>query len=177
MPVTPFLGQIMPAAFGIVPKGWAMCNGSLLAIQTNSALFSLLGTTFGGNGVTTFALPDLRGRAVLGSDIRGQAPWGQIAGTETVQLTTNQIPSHTHTLQASTTVGQGRGSNPAGNLFGVAGGTQPPMIFAAPDAKDIALSSSTNVQNVGGNLPHNNMQPYLVINYLIALTGVFPPRP
>ncbi|WP_245431274.1 phage tail protein, partial [Rhodoplanes roseus] len=118
----------MPAAFGLVPRGWALCDGSLLSIQSNQALFALLGTTFGGDGRSTFGLPDLRGRAVLGSDL-ASVPWGQVAGTETVTVTVDQLPSHTHVVSASTTAGTGRGSAPNGNLFGI-NTASPVAIFA-----------------------------------------------
>lgn len=175
MPLQPFVGQIMPAGFGLVPKGWALCDGSLLAIRTNTALFSLIGTTYGGDGVTTFALPDLRGRAVLGSDL-STVPWGQVAGTETVTLSAGQLPAHTHVISASTTAGTGRGSVPNNNLFGV-NVASPLAIFATAGSGEVPLAPGTNVTADGGSRPHDNMQPYLVVNYLIALTGVFPPRP
>lgn len=175
MPLTAYIGQIMPAAFGFVPKGWAACDGSLLGIGQNQALFAILGTTFGGDGVRTFALPDLRGRAILGAD-QGQIPAGQVAGAETVMLTASQMPSHSHAFHAATTDGSGRGSAPANNVFGTATGNPAPMIFAPPDTKDIPMSAGSNVQNNGGGAAHNNMQPYLVVNYVIATTGVFPSR-
>ncbi|NVO13399.1 MAG: phage tail protein [Rhodoplanes sp.] len=175
MPLEPFIGQIMPAGFGLVPRGWALCDGSLLAIQTNQALFALLGTTYGGDGIRTFALPDLRGRAVLGSDL-ASVPWGQVSGTETASVSVAQLPSHNHTIQASTTAGTGRGASPAGNLF-AKNTASPVAIFAPPASGDVALASGTNVGPAGGSTPHNNMQPYLAVNYLIALNGVFPPRP
>lgn len=175
MPLTPFVGQIMLAGFGLVPRGWALCDGSLLSIRQNQALFSLIGTTYGGDGVNTFALPDLRGRAVLGSNL-GTVPWGQVDGSETASVSVGQLPSHSHSLQASTTAGTGRGALPTGNLF--AKNTASPIaIFAPPGSGDVPLASGTNVLPDGGGVPHNNMQPYLVINYLIALNGVFPSRP
>lgn len=177
MPLTPFVGQIMPAAFGIVPKGWAPCNGQILSIQQNQALFSLLGVTYGGDGVRTFALPDLRGRAIVGSDFTSVA-WGEIAGSETASVTTDQLPSHTHSLQASTTPGAtGRPAPPVGKLFGVDSATSPASLFATAGSNEVALVTGKNVTPTGGSLPHNNMQPYLTINYVIALNGVFPSRP
>ena len=176
MPQAPYLGQIMPAGFGIIPKGWASCNGMLLAIQTNTALFALLGTTYGGDGRTTFGLPDLRGRAVLGSNF-GSVPWGQVAGTETVTVSTSQLPSHSHVIQAATTTGSGGrgGVNPTGTIFGA--NTSPvENIFEMAGSMEINLSTGTNVINTGGNQPHNNMQPSLVINYMIATQGIYPPR-
>jgi len=177
MPQTPYIGQIMPAGFGVSTKGWALCNGALLAINTNQALFALLGTTYGGDGVRTFALPDLRGRAVLGSNF-GTVAWGQVSGTETVAVTTAQLPSHNHTLQATTQAGGGRGAaSPANNVFAQNTSNTPvEWIFATPGSADIGLAPGTNVMNSGGNAPHNNMQPYLTLNFCIALQGVFPPR-
>ena len=177
MPLTPFVGQIMPAAFGFVPRGWAACNGQILSIQQNQALFSLLGVTYGGDGRITFALPDLRGRSIVGSDFTSVA-WGEIAGSETVGMTNEQLPRHTHSLQASTTAGPtGRPAPPVGKLFGVNSATSPASIFAPAGSNEVVLSAGTNVPPSGGNQPHNNMQPYLTINYVIALNGMFPSRP
>lgn len=176
MPYQPFVGQIMPAGFGSIPSGWAPCDGRLLAINTNAALFSLLSNYYGGDGRTTFALPDLRGRAVQGA-LPGATPsLGQVSGSETVTLTVQQLPAHTHTLQAATMTGGGRGgSSPAGNLYGT-NTTPAGSIFAPAGNAEIALSSGTNITNDGGNQPHNNMQPFLTINYMIALTGIYPSR-
>jgi microcystin-dependent protein len=166
----------MPAAFGFVPKGWAACNGQILAIQQNQALFALLGTTYGGDGRITFALPDLRGRAVIGCNF-GSVAWGQIDGSEQVSMTTDHLPRHTHSLQASTSTGAaGRPAPPVGKLYGVNGGTSPASIFAPAGSNEVVLAVGTNVTPAGGNQPHNNMQPYLAINYVIALNGIFPPR-
>jgi microcystin-dependent protein len=179
MPVTPVLGQIMPFAGSQPPRGWAFCNGALLAIQPNQALFSLLGTFYGGNGVTTFALPDLRGRAILGSTGGGgEYPAGMVSGETTVTLTTAQMPNHNHQIQASSTNGTGRGASATNNLF--ATNTLPPdnptLIFTTAGTNQVPLSLSTNIVDVGGGQPHNNMQPYLVINYLIAMQGIYPSR-
>ena len=179
MPAEPVLGQIMPFAGAIVPRGWASCNGQLLSISQNAALFSLLGTSYGGNGTTTFQLPDLRGRAILGaSGNGGNYPVGMISGTPNVTLMVNQIPPHNHRIAASTTSGSGRGAAPAGNLFAV--NTLPPAnvknIFLPAGNAETNLAPATNVVNDGGGQPHNNMQPYLAISYLIALNGTFPSR-
>jgi microcystin-dependent protein len=174
MPLEPFVGQIMPAGFGITPRGWAPCDGRLLAIQQNQALFSLLGTTYGGDGRSTFALPDLRGRAILGSNL-GTVAWGQVGGTETVTLSVQQLPAHNHTIGAISKSGTGRAVSPAGRVF--AGTDAAEKIFAPTGSKEVPLATGTNIGNDGGNLPHNNMQPYLVINYMIALNGIFPSRP
>jgi microcystin-dependent protein len=176
MPATPFVGQIMPAAFGIIPKGWAACNGALLSIQANQALFALIGTTYGGNGTTNFALPNLQGRAVVGTNFT-TIPWGLINGTEKVTVSTAQLAAHNHLIQAATTQGSGRTDPPAGKVFGVnTEGSPVETIFAVAGSKEVTLSLSTNITNDGGNLPHNNMQPFLVINYVIALQGIFPSR-
>ncbi|MGY3452706.1 phage tail protein [Bradyrhizobium sp. USDA 4353] len=179
MPLTPVLGQIMPFAGNQAPRGWAFCNGALLAIQPNQALFSLLGTYYGGNGVTTFALPDLRGRAILGSTGNGgQYPAGMVSGETSVTLTVPQLPSHNHLMQASTTNGAGRVAAPTDKLFGT--NTFPPtdtkLIFATAGVGEVPLATGTNITNTGGGQAHNNMQPYLVINYLIAMQGVYPSR-
>ena len=180
MPSEPILGQIMPFGGAVVPRGWAPANGQLLAINQYTALFSLIGTYYGGNGVSTFGLPDLRGRAILGSTGGGgNYPVGTVSGTTTVTLLGAQLPQHTHTLQASSVKGTGRASiAPAGHLFGE--NTEPvgnpKMIFAAPSSKDTALQVGTNIGPMGGGVPHNNLQPYLVISYLIALNGIYPSR-
>lgn len=180
MPLQPVLGQIMPFGGTVIPKGWAPCNGALLAIQTNTALFSLLGTYYGGNGVTTFALPDLRGRAILGSSgSSGSYPVGMVSGTNSVTLNVQQLPSHNHLIQVTTVAGGGRGFvPPTNNIF--ATNTQPAndptKIFVAPGGSDTPLTIGTNLLNDGLGQAHNNLQPYLVISYLIALQGTYPSR-
>jgi microcystin-dependent protein len=179
MPVNPFIGQIMPTAFNVIPKGWHLCDGSLLPINQYQAVFALIGTTYGGNGTSNFALPDLRGRAILGTDgtTSGLYPPGLQSGTTMVPLTPSQIPQHNHIIQASTTNGSGTRVSPAGRIFAtdtVGGGTE--KIFATAGSAEVALAVSTNLVNDGGSQPHNNMQPYLAINYMIALTGIFPSR-
>lgn len=162
----PFLGEIRPFGFNFAPRGWAACDGQVLPILQNQALFSLLGTTYGGDGRTTFALPDLRGRAAM--HVGASNPQGQSAGSETVQLTINQIPSHTHSVSCS---------NAAGNQAGPAGG------FWAQDNQSYKLYSNSSdsalaagaVGAVGGQ-PHPNLQPYLCVNFCIALQGIFPSR-
>jgi microcystin-dependent protein len=176
MPIDPFVGQIIPFAGSVVPRGWAQCNGQLLPINQNTALFSLLGTNYGGDGMRTFGLPDLRGRAILGAS--STIIPGVVSGSETVTLTTPELPAHTHTIQAATTQGSGRGSSPTNHLFGANSepSSNPTKIFAAAGSGEVALQVGTNVVSDGGNLPHNNMQPYLTISYLIALQGVYPSR-
>lgn len=174
MPLEPFVGQIMPAGFGITPKGWAPCNGQLISIQQNQALFALLGVTYGGDGIRTFALPDLRGRAILGSNLTS-VPRGQVDGTEYVTLLLQHLPAHNHMIGATTKISTTRSASPANNLFAATNTSQ--MIFAPAGSNEVPLASNTNVGTAGNNSRHNNMQPYLVINYLIALNGVFPSRP
>ena len=178
MPAQPVLGQIMPFAGSVVPRGWAPCNGQLLSISQNSALFSLLGTYYGGDGTTNFALPDLRGRAILGSSGNGgDYPVGVTSGTTNVTLSVNQIPSHNHLIAASTTDGTGRVAGPAGQLFGVnTSSATPKQIFLPAGNAETNIAPATNVVNDGGGQPHDNMQPYLVISYLIALNGTYPSR-
>lgn len=164
----PFIGELRAFGFNFAPRGWAHCDGQLLAISSYSALFSLLGTTFGGDGRTTFGLPDLRGRTALHLGTGpGLTPrtWGQKSGQETVTLTTNEMPSHTHNFRASAeTANQGK---PQGHQ--IAGGT-----FYHAATNDATLAPS--IVNTGGSQPHQNMQPFLVVNWCIALTGVFPSR-
>jgi microcystin-dependent protein len=176
----PFLGQIMLVGFNFAPQGWAFCNGQLLSISQNTALFSLLGTTYGGNGTTTFALPDLRGRAAVGF---GQGPGlsnydlGQSTGTETVTLTAGQMPSHNHLVAANAataTVPSPGGADLAQSYDATARHavntySTPPM--TAP----VTLDPAT-VQQSGGSQPHSNIQPALALNYIIALQGIFPSR-
>lgn len=175
----PFLGTISLFAGNFAPRGWALCNGQLMAISQNSALFSILGTTYGGDGVTTFALPNLEGRAPIHW---GQGPGlttrtiGESAGEENVTLISTQMPTHSHAVIASATVGDQ--SSPAMNILAVA--TDPdsggnPLNYIAP-----ASGNTTMAQNMiapaGGNQPHDNMQPYLAVTFIIALSGIFPAR-
>jgi microcystin-dependent protein len=170
--VDPFVGEIMLFAGNYAPRGWALCNGQLLPINQNQALFALLGTTYGGNGVTTFALPDLRGRVPMHA---GQGPGlsnrllGEQAGAETHTLTVAEMPAHSHA--ASARAGNGTSASPGGLLpardpAGTPHYGSGPDTTLAPEAIGVA----------GGSQPHENMQPYLVINYCIALQGVFPPQ-
>ena len=179
MPLQPILGQIMPFAGTVVPRGWAPCNGAILAISTNQALFSLLGTYYGGDGVRTFGLPDLRGRALLGSSGNGgQYPAGMVGGEISVTLNTLQMAAHNHVIQASPTAGSGRGASPTNNVFATntEPTTNPKKIFIAAGTSETPLAIGTNLVSDGGGQPHNNMQPYLGINFVIALAGVFPSR-
>ncbi|MCA9638552.1 MAG: phage tail protein [Myxococcales bacterium] len=162
----PFLGQIMMFAGNFAPRGWALCDGQLLPISQNQALFSILGTTYGGDGRTTFALPDLRGRAPIHA---GHGPGlsdyrlGQKGGAESVTLTVNQMPSHNHTLAMN---GEGAATKQAGYLAAS-------EIYG--ETADKSAPANT-ISNAGGNQPVSNIQPYVVVNYIIALQGIFPSR-
>lgn len=165
----PFIGQIQPFGFNYAPRGWAFCNGAIISIAANSALFSLLGTMYGGDGVQTFGLPDLRGRVSMAF---GQGPGlssytqGQLGGVEAVTLTLQQMPAHNHTCNAST--GTKLVATPAANNFGGA------TIYTNA-ALDSVMDPPT-IGFAGNNQPHENRQPYLVVNWCISLQGVFPSR-
>jgi microcystin-dependent protein len=175
----PFIGEIRAFGFPFAPKGWSMCNGQLLAISTNQALFSLLGTTYGGNGVQTFALPDLRGRAALnmgqGAGLSNYV-WGEIIGTETVTLLSTQMPQHNHMWAVNNSTGDVPSPN-ANFLSGAEIPTNnvPVATYAAPGGSPVPLAT-TMLGLTGNNVPHQNMQPYLVVNYCVALQGIFPSR-
>jgi microcystin-dependent protein len=161
----PFLAEIRMMSFNFAPKGWSLCNGTLLPINQNQALFSLLGTTYGGNGQTTFALPNLQGSVPIhmGS---GHA-LGEIGGEQNHTLTISEMPQHVHGANASST--DGTLGSPSGNLLARAAPANP---YIAPTSQG-ALNAGT-LANTGGSQPHNNMQPYLTISFCIALQGIFP---
>ena len=171
---SPFLGQIQLFPYNFAPRGWAFCSGQTLSIAQNTALFSLLGTTYGGNGQTTFALPDLRGRVPISS---GQGPGlssydlGQVGGTETDTLTINNLPSHQHTVAPFCNSSEGGAATPAAGFMGKTGGDG---IYAA--AHDNSPMGATPSGLTGGNQPFQIIQPYLTLNYCIALQGIFPSR-
>jgi microcystin-dependent protein len=166
----PFLAELRLSGFNFPPRGWAFCDGQLLPINQNQALFALLGTVYGGNGLTTFALPDLRGRVPVGF---GSGPGlsertlGEVGGHETVTLASNQLPAHSHALTATTDLASD--SSPAGGLL-AGGGSYGPPGSALVELATGAIGAS------GGDQPHDNMQPYLVLNWIIALVGIFPSR-
>ncbi len=170
---SPFIGEIRWFASNFAPRGWAFCNGQLLPVSQNDALFSILGTTYGGDGRTTFALPDLRGRAPVHF---GQGPGlanvslGQSLGAETVTLQANHLPAHSHTLQGSTN--PATQSDPTSNVLGSPQGDN---IYAAAGGTQVAMRVDS-IGNTGANQAHNNMQPSIAINCIIALTGTFPSR-
>jgi microcystin-dependent protein len=165
----PYLGEIRLVPYNFAPRGWAFCSGQILSIAQNTALFSLLGTTYGGNGQTTFALPDLRGRVPVSS---GQGPGlsnitlGEQAGTETVTLNQGQMPAHGHLAGASNAAATG--SRP-GNSVPAAGGA-----YAA--SSDGTTLNPAFIQNSGGSQPFGIRPPYLGLNFIIALEGIFPSR-
>jgi len=167
-----FISEIRIVGFNFPPRGWAFCNGQTLAINQNQALFSLLGTTFGGNGVNNFQLPNLQGRVPIHF---GQGPgrsnyvMGQQAGSESVTLIQGQMPQHNH--QAFGTSATGNAPTPAANYLGVA--AQKPY---QPFGGGMSQMNPGTISNAGGSQPHNNMQPYLAIYFCICLQGVFPSR-
>jgi microcystin-dependent protein len=172
MAAEPYLGDIRAVGFSFAPKNWALCNGQILSINQNQALFSLLGTTYGGNGTTTFALPNLQGRTPMHfGTLPGNSPVveGQTGGAEAVTLNITQTPSHSHSVAAVS--GAGNTNTPANNLPGAS--TAPAQAYGATPNTPM---NSAIVGQTGGNGSHNNIQPSLVLNYIIALAGIFPSR-
>ncbi len=171
-----YVGQIQLVPYHFAPTGWAFCTGQLLPIAQNTALFSLLGTYYGGDGTSTFALPNLQGRAALG---QGQGPGlssylvGQSGGVATVTLLQSMVPSHAHTLPASTLPGHATAPSPSVYPATVARGEA--KLYNQAATTNAAMASGI-LSSVGGSGAHNNLMPYLVLNYIIALTGVFPSR-
>ena len=169
----PFVAEIRIFPFNFAPRGWAWCDGQLLPLSQNTALFSLLGTTYGGNGKSNFALPDLQGRAPMHP---GQGPGlslhdlGETGGSETVTLLESEIPSHSHAVNASQGDANERG--PAGQMFATGNGTS---YYQVP--QQLPQLSPNATTPAGGGQPTNNLQPYLTFYFNIALQGVFPPRP
>ena len=168
----PFVAEIRIFPFNFAPRGWAFCDGQILSISQNTALFSLLGTTYGGDGKSNFALPNLQGSTPMGF---GQGPGltlrdlGETGGETTVSLLVSEIPAHTHTANCNS--GMGDQYAPPGNFWATdAGGNNE---YAAT-ANNVMASNAVGI--AGGSLPHNNLQPYLVLNFCIALQGVYPPR-
>jgi len=162
----PFLSEIKVVSFNFPPKGWALCNGQLLPINQNQALFALLGTTYGGNGQTNFALPNLRGRLPI--HMGSGHTLGEAAGSTSVTVNIQQLPTHLHTLQA---VNQNSTTNAPSNTVLFSNSTSSQAY--QPPANLVAMSPQA-VSSVGGSQPHNNMMPYLVLNFIIALQGIFP---
>lgn len=169
----PFIGQIQAFGFNFAPKGWALCNGQLMSISQNTALFSLLGTTYGGDGRVTFGLPDLRGRSIVGA---GQGPGlslidqGEMSGVETVTLLQNNLPAHNHSVSVAVNTATGEESISTNYIANHDG-----AFSEAPSAN--TLLAGVNQTNVGGNQPVSIRNPYLGINVCIALQGIYPSRP
>lgn len=170
----PFVAEIRIFPFNFPPKGWAWCDGQLLPLSQNTALFSLLGTTYGGNGKSNFALPDLQGRAPMHP---GQGPGlslhdlGETGGTETVSLLESELPSHGHALMSLPAPGDT--PTPAGNSLARVIGATP---YVPPAGAPLVAMAPEALAPAGGDQPHNNLQPYLTFYFCIALQGVFPPR-
>jgi microcystin-dependent protein len=171
----PFVGEIRIVPFNFAPVGWALCNGQILPISQNTALFSLLGTQFGGNGQSNFALPNMQGNAPMhfGQGI-GLSPRqiGELGGETSVTLLSQQMPSHAHTAQASA-ASNSAAPGPS-TVFGGGGRGKPPAY--GPATPPSAALSASAVGTAGGNQPHNNVPPYLTLNFIIALQGVYPAR-
>lgn len=179
MSSAPFVGEICIFPFNFAPKGWAFCDGQLLPISQNTALFSLLGTFYGGDGKSTFALPNLQGMVPIHA---GQGPGlslydlGQTGGTEYVTLLPFEIPAHSHSIQYGTS--GGFQESPAGQIWKDTGGRRGGLAYTTPpiNQTDSVPMGAQAILPVGGSQPHNNMQPYMTLNFCIATQGIFPPR-
>ena len=169
----PFVAEIRIFPFNFAPVGWAFCDGQILPLSQNTALFSLLGTTYGGDGKSNFALPDMQGNAPMHP---GQGPGlslhdlGETGGSETVSLLESEIPAHSHGMSVSSQLGLE--NSPQSQMFAMGDGIN---LYAAPPA--LTGMSGSALAPAGGDQPHNNMQPYLTLNFCIALQGIFPQRP
>jgi microcystin-dependent protein len=176
----PFLGQVQPMGFGFAPRNWALCNGQVLSISQNTALFALLGTMYGGNGTTTFALPNLQSRVPIHYGTFGGTPYaqGEAAGEESVTLAGANMPAHRHSF--SGTLAAANSKQPfTGAAYAQSNksGTSPADAYYAPDnSQQITSLHVDTVTPYGGGLPHANVQPYLTISWCIALAGIFPAR-
>ena len=172
----PFIGEIRIFGGNFAPTGWAFCNGQLLPIAQNTALFSLLGTQYGGNGISTFALPNLQGSAPMN---QGQGPGlsphtvGETGGTPSVTILATEMPAHTHALRAH---GADFGDVNAPSSAVILARSQGAAIYGSPDVATVAVASGAVGQAPGGSQPHNNMPPYLTLTFIIALQGIFPTR-
>ena len=174
---SPYIGEIFIVGFTFPPRGFSLCNGQIISIAQNTALFSLLGTTFGGNGQTTFALPDLRGRAALGM---GQGPGlspyqlGQNGGSENVTLNIQQMAAHSHGVNSNN--GDGALNTPVNNYFAGPGADRDLVLYNAATTGATPAMNAQAAGLTGGSTPHNNMQPYQVVNFCIAMQGIYPAR-
>jgi microcystin-dependent protein len=174
----PFVAEIRMFPFNFAPKGWAFCDGQLLPLSQNTALFSLLGTTYGGDGKSNFALPDLQGRAPMHPG-QGQGlslhDLGEESGSETVTLLSSEMPNHAHFVGRASDQ-PATATTPVANVWALGGSVRAVVNLYNPGPPTAAMKSDV-IQPAGGSLPHNNMQPYLTVNFCIALQGVFPARP
>lgn len=177
MAINPFIGEIIIAGFNFAPVGFAQCNGQLLSIAQNTALFSILGTTYGGNGTTVFGLPDLRGRTAisfgLGPGLSNYS-LGQVSGQENHTLLSTEMPAHNHAMQSNN--GDGTQQSPSGNFFAGPGADRDLFWYNNANTGTTVNMNPGATGLSGNNQPHNNMQPYLVVNYCIATQGIFPSR-
>ncbi|MCA1590667.1 MAG: tail fiber protein [Acidobacteria bacterium] len=164
----PFLSEIRIFSFNYAPKGWALCNGQLLPINQNQALFALLGTTYGGNGQTTFALPNLRGRVPIHEGAGFNL--GQVAGAESQTLSIAEMPTHNHSVAAYDAAPDSNATSPVGAFYAETADAST-MYFSG--AADNAMAAGV-ISNTGGSQPHENRQPFLTLNFCIALQGIFP---
>jgi microcystin-dependent protein len=164
----PFLSEIRIFSFGFAPKGWALCNGQLLPINQNQALFSLLGTTFGGDGRVNFGLPNLQGLTPI--HVGSGHTLGEKGGEQAHTVSIAELPTHTHVFNATTNVGV-INTPPGGNVLAQSSG-----VFLYGPATNLVTMAATAVSNVGGSQAHQNMQPFLTLNFSIALQGIFPSR-
>jgi microcystin-dependent protein len=170
----PYVAEIRIVGFNFAPTGWALCNGQLMSISQNTALFSLLGTTYGGDGKTTFGLPNLQGCAPIhqgqGAGLTDRV-LGELGGSPSVTLLQSEIPAHTHSVGAN--AGGGNQTSPAGQVWSSLPGRTPPNLFAS--ASNTTMSPQA-FAIAGSSQPHNNRSPYVVLNFIIAMQGVYPPR-
>jgi microcystin-dependent protein len=178
----PFLSEIKIFSFNFPPKGWAFCNGQLLPINQNQALFALLGTTYGGNGQTNFALPNLQGRVPIHTTWNSSYTLGAAGGSTSVTITQQQMPAHNHAMTANTSQANLIGGAVPANTKSLAqavaatGATPTPVNAYSTNASGLAALNPVSVTNTGGSQAHNNMMPYMVLNFCIALQGIFPSR-
>ena len=174
---TGFIAEIRMFAGNFAPRSWAFCQGQILSIAQNTALFSLLGTTYGGNGQTTFALPDFRGRVAVGT---GQGPGlpsvtlGEVSGEPTHTLIVTEMPAHNHAGQANAVAAAGNSTSPAGATW--ASSSSRDAVYSSTAPSTPMAPNTVTVGIAGSSQPHNNMQPYLGMNYIICLFGIFPSR-
>ncbi|NDI85203.1 phage tail protein [Undibacterium sp. B2R-29] len=179
--VDPFIGEIRLSALNFAPRGWAFCDGSLMPVQNNAALYALLGTTFGGTAGVSFALPDLRGRTAvhMGTNpvSNTQYPFAKKLGVESVSLTNTQVPSHSHVLNVSDAPGTKTSISTNINVLATEiGSPTSPALPIYANAKNLIPMAATMCKPQGGSAAHNNMQQSLVLNYIIAIVGIFPQR-